>query len=130
MFNLDQALGIHPLAAQLRSQRAELLAANLANADTPNYQARDLDFQAALEQAMGAGDGLRRTNEWHFALGDGGHGGVEILYRTPAQASFDQNSVDVQAERARFADNAVRYQATMRFLDSKFSGLVRAFRGD
>lgn len=130
MFNLDHALGIHPLAAQLRSQRAELIAANLANADTPNYQARDIDFRAALDNALGAGDDLTRTSERHFALGDAGHGGVEIQYRTPAQASLDQNSVDVQAERARFADNAVRYQATMRFLDSKFSGLIRAVRGD
>lgn len=135
MLDLDKALGALPHTAMLRSRRAELLAANLANADTPNYQARDIDFQAALDQALGgagfdAKAGLARTDARHFALGEADLGGVEVLYRTPAQASLDQNSVDVQAERARFADNAMRYQATMRFLDSRFSGLIRAFRGD
>jgi len=131
MIDFDRHLGIHPQAAMLRSQRAEVLAANLANADTPNYQARDLDFRAALENALGTGDGfdLARTSDRHLALGDG-VGGAELMFRTPTQASLDQNTVDVQAERARFADNALRYQATMRFLDSKFSGLVKAFRGD
>jgi len=135
MLDLDKALGMLPHTATLRSRRAELLAANLANADTPRYQARDIDFQAALEQALGGGDfaannGLAHTDARHFAPGDADFGGVEVLYRTPSQASLDQNSVDVQAERARFADNAMRYQATMRFLDSRFSGLIRAFRGD
>jgi flagellar basal-body rod protein FlgB len=131
MLSLDRHLGIHPQAATLRSQRAELLAANLANADTPNYQARDLDFGAVLQQALGGegGESVVRTDSRHFGLGDG-EGGAEVLYRTPTQAALDQNSVDVQAERARFADNALRYQATMRFLDSKFSGLVAAFRGE
>jgi len=135
MLDLDKALGTLPHSAMLRSRRAELIAANLANADTPHYQARDLDFQAALAQALDGGSfdaaaGLVRTDARHLALGDADLGGAEILYRTPAQASLDQNSVDVQAERARFADNAMRYQATLRFLDSRFSGLVRAFRGD
>ncbi|HMM78341.1 MAG: flagellar basal body rod protein FlgB [Gammaproteobacteria bacterium] len=135
MLDLDKALGTLPHSAMLRSRRAELLAANLANADTPRYQARDLDFRAALAQALDGGQfdadaGLLRTDAHHLALGDADLGGVEILYRTPSQASLDQNSVDVQAERARFADNAMRYQATMRFLDSRFSGLIRAFRGD
>lgn len=130
MFNLDSALGIHPQAAMLRSHRAELLAANLANADTPNYQARDFDFRAALDNALGDGFAMVRTDSRHLALGDGAMGDAEMMYRVPAQASLDQNTVDVQAERARFVDNAMRYQATMRFLDSRFSGLLRAFRGD
>ena len=135
MLNLDNALGLLPQTASLRSRRAELIAANLANADTPNYQARDLDFQGALAQALGAdgndaGSSLARTDARHFGLGAAELGGVELMYRTPTQASFDQNSVDVQAERARFTDNAMRYQATIRFLDSRFSGLIRAFRGD
>jgi len=131
MIDFDRHLGIHPQAAILRSQRAEVLAANLANADTPNYQARDLDFRAALENALGGGEGfeLARTSGRHLALGDG-VGGAELMYRTPTQAALDQNTVDVQAERARFADNALRYQATIRFLDSKFSGLEKAFRGE
>ena len=133
MFNLDQALGVFPQAALLRSKRAEVLAANIANADTPGYQARDFDFNAALSNAMGAGDPaaeLSRTQAGHLSLGSDELGGALLEFRTPTQASLDQNTVDVQAERARFVDNAMHYQATMRFLDGRFSGLIRAFRGD
>ena len=133
MFNLDQALGVFPQAALLRSKRAEVLAANIANADTPGYQARDFDFKAALASASGTGEpaaDLAVTRPGHLGLGDDALGGAALQFRTPTQASLDQNTVDVQAERARFADNAMRYQATMRFLDGRFSGLVRAIRGD
>lgn len=133
MFNFDQALGVFPHAALLRSKRAEVLAANIANADTPGYQARDFDFNAALASAMGSGEPggeLALTHPGHLALGNEAVGGAVLQFRTPTQASLDQNTVDVQAERARFVDNAMHYQATMRFLDSRFSGLIRAFRGD
>lgn len=133
MPDLSTVLGTLPLSAALRSRRAELLAANLANADTPNYHARDFDFREALAQAADTARGgveLTRSDARHFDLRDAGGLNVDVLYRIPAQSALDQNSVDVQAERARFADNAMRYQATMRFLDSRFSGLLRAFRGD
>ena len=133
MFNLDNALGIFPQAAVLRSQRAEVLAANIANADTPGYQARDFDFNAALASAMGgesSGLGLEVTNAGHLSLGNGALGDTALQYRAPTQASLDQNTVDVQAERARFVENAMHYQATMRFIDSRVSGLLRAVRGD
>ena len=133
MFNLDQALGVFPQAALLRSKRAEVLAANIANADTPGYQARDFDFTAALAAATNAGEPaaeLELTQPGHISLGDDALGGAFLQFRTPTQASLDQNTVDVQAERARFVDNAMHYQATMRFLDGRFSGLIRAFRGD
>lgn len=129
MFNIDQALGIHAHTTQLRARRAEVLAANLANADTPHYQARDLDFSALLAGEL---DGalLSRTDRGHLALGEPGNFDMELLYRTPAQASLDQNTVDVQAERAAFLDNAMRYQASLRFLNSRLSGLLNAFRGE
>ena len=133
MFNLDQALGVFPQAALLRSKRAEVLAANIANADTPGYQARDFDFNAALANATAAGEPaaeLARTQAGHLSLGSDDLGGAFLQFRTPTQASLDQNTVDVQAERARFVDNAMHYQATMRFLDGRFSGLIRAIRGD
>ena len=133
MFNFDQALGVFPQAALLRSKRAEVLAANIANADTPGYQARDFDFNAALASAMGGTEGgteLNLTQPGHIALGSESLGGAVLQFRTPTQASLDQNTVDVQAERARFVDNAMHYQATMRFLDGRFSGLIRAIRGD
>lgn len=112
-----------------RARRAEVLAANLANAETPHYQARDLDFSSMLQNEMG-GAQLARTDFKHLALGESANFGSELMYRVPAQASLDQNTVDVQAERAAFLDNALRYQASLRFLGSQFSGLTRAFRGD
>ena len=134
MFNFDNALGIHPQAALLRAQRAELISSNLANADTPGYQARDFDFNDALANAMGAsGEGslaLATTDNEHLPLGDSSLGGVALEYRVPTQASLDQNSVDVQGERSRFVDNALHYEASVRFIDGRLSGLLRAIRGD
>jgi flagellar basal-body rod protein FlgB len=133
MINFDTALGIHPQAAILRARRAELISSNLANAETPGFQARDFDFNAALESAMNAkGDGMAQaqTASGHMPLGEPSLGGAALEYRTPTQASLDQNSVDVQGERSRFVDNALHYQATMRFIDGSLSGLLRAVRGD
>jgi flagellar basal-body rod protein FlgB len=129
MFNFDDALGIHTQAALLRARRAEVLAANLANADTPNYQARDLDFSSVLANELDASQ-LATTNPGHLELGSPRDFGAELVYRTPAQASLDQNTVDVQAERAAFLDNALRYEASLRFLDSRLKGIVNAFRGE
>ncbi len=133
MFNLDTALGIHPQAALLRAQRAELIAGNLANADTPNYQARDFDFNAALEQAIGANDTELRATGTQLAghvSGDASLDGIDVQYRTPTQASLDQNTVDVQGERSRFVDNAMRYEASVRFIEGSLSGLLSAIRGE
>jgi flagellar basal-body rod protein FlgB len=126
---LDQALGIHPQALMLRARRAELLATNLANADTPNYQARDIDFREILAGHNSANK-IKATRDGHFsATSKGGFDG-ELMYRMPDQPSLDQNTVDVAAERARFLDNSLRYQASLRFLDGRFSGLKAALRGE
>lgn len=127
MPSFDQALGIHAGAVALRAARAEVLATNLANADTPGYHARDIDFRAVLDREDG---GLRTTHTRHL---DGVHapgGGYTTKYRQPLQASLDQNSVDVQAERAAFLDNAMRYQASVRFLNGRITGLITAIRGE
>lgn len=129
MPSLDQALGIHPQALLLRAHRAEVLAANLANADTPNYRARDIDFRRVLS-AHGGGAALTTTHPGHFGVGVERLFGAELKYRTPMQPSLDQNTVDVSAERARFVDNSLRYQASLRFLDGRFSGLRLALRGE
>ncbi|MEM7467161.1 MAG: flagellar basal body rod protein FlgB [Pseudomonadota bacterium] len=128
MINFDKALGVHPQMLTFRAQRAGVLAANLANADTPNYKARDLDFSAVLDATKGRSM-LQRTRSAHFEQGSHGLKG-ELLYRTPMQASLDQNTVEVDLERAKFMENAMRYQASMRFLDGKFSGLRAALRGE
>lgn len=129
------ALGIHQQALAIRSQRAEVLASNIANADTPGYKARDIDFKSVLENTnrMNADTQsvamLTRTNAKHIQL-DTNSANAEILYRVPGQSSLDGNTVDGQMEKSAFADNALRYQASLTFLDGKFKGLVAAIKGE
>ena len=133
---LDKHLGVHAQALNLRSQRSELLAANLANADTPGYRARDIDFKSAMAQASGASNGatpavrLQTTNAGHIGPKViNGAPAPEMKYRTPLAPSLDGNTVDTQLEQAAFAENTVRYQATLSFLSSKFRGLMTAITG-
>lgn len=127
----DKALGIHEQALVGRSQRAQVLANNLANADTPGYKARDVDFQAMLNQATKAsqGEGMARTHPSHLDVSGSG-GSPELLYRTPHQPSIDGNTVDAQQEQTRFMRNAIDFQASFEFLSSKFSGLTKAIKGE
>ena len=134
--NLDSHLGVHAAALKLREQRTELLARNLANADTPGYKAQDLDFRAALSAATTpAKPGtLVATQAGHIGIGRDSALGLEsteafLKYRTPLAPSIDGNTVDAQLEQAAFADNAVRYQATLNFLSSKFRSLMTAITG-
>jgi flagellar basal-body rod protein FlgB len=124
---LDAYLGVHSQALKLRSQRTEVLAANLANADTPGYRARDIDFKAALAEAGAAngGVGLATTSSAHI-VGNNAAGGAspELKYRVPLAPAVDGNPVDAQLEQAAFAENTVRYQATLSSLSAKFRGLL------
>jgi len=129
---LDTYLGVHATALKLRSQRTEVLAANLANADTPNYRARDIDFKSALAAAgsPSAGVHLSTTKAGHIgATSVNGTPPGELKYRTPLAPALDGNTVDTQLEQAAFAENSVRYQATLQFLSSKFRGLMTAITG-
>lgn len=130
--SLDKALGIHPAALQVGERRMETIASNLANADTPHYKARDVDFRAALEGVQGGGGSrLLATHTGHFgAAANGAALDLEPAYRMPNQPSLDGNTVDSQLEQAAFAENAVRYQASLDFLDSRISGIRRALRGE
>ena len=135
MFDLDSHLGLHADALRLRSQRAELLARNLANADTPGFEARDIDFKAALDavRQQDGGSTLATTRTGHLGLGgttaDAGVPESALLYRVPVAPSADGNTVDVQLEQAAFAENAVKYQATLQFVNSKLRGLMTAITG-
>jgi len=129
--SFDKALGIHADALQVRSRRLELLASNLANADTPNYKARDIDFRAALGHAQqGEAVAMRRTHAGHLPSGGAAGHAVEPQYRVPSQPSLDGNTVDTQLEQAAFSENAVQYQASLDFLNSRFQGLRTALRGE
>lgn len=132
--NLDQYVGVHATALDVRARRGELIANNLANADTPGYQARDIDFRQAMARAAGEptlGVVLKTTHAGHVggvAAADAG-GNPDLKYRTPLAPALDGNTVDAQIEQAAFAENAVRYQATLAFLNSKFRGLLTAILG-
>ncbi len=133
--NLDQYLGVHAAALDVRARRTELIANNLANADTPGYQARDLDFRAAMARASGeqtaGGVHLTTTSPGHIGGATSADAATspDLKYRTPLAPALDGNTVDAQLEQAAFAENAVRYQATLAFLNSKFRGLMTAIMG-
>ena len=128
--NFRNALGIHEDALNLRGRRAEVLANNLVNADTPGFKARDVDFAAMLDKAAGnAGNGARRTDSRHIGSLDGAADGG-LMFRVSSQPSIDGNSVDEHQEMARYAKNATDFEASLYFLNSKFSGLKAAIRGE
>ena len=132
--NLNAYLGVHADALKIRSERTEVLARNLANADTPGYQARDLDFKAALAQASGSpGAPIAMTtthpNQISNAIDASGATTANLKYRIPLAPALDGNTVDVQMEQANFAENSVRFQATLTFLSGSFRGLMTAITG-
>ena len=131
-FSLDDHLGIHAPALNLQARRAQVLASNLANADTPGYKARDIDFRQVLQgidSGMQSGNTLRMTHARHLAADAAGPGGYELLYRSPNQPSLDGNTVEQQVEMAAYADNAMRYLASLRFLSGKFNSMRTAIKG-
>jgi flagellar basal-body rod protein FlgB len=128
-FSIDKHFGVHAQAVQLRSQRTELLAANIANADTPGYKARDIDFASVMRQTAGSGEALQVTHERHLNVNGTTAGQAAALYRVPIQPAQDGNTVDVQQEQAAFAENAVRYQASLEFLSGRVRGLITAIKG-
>jgi len=125
---LDNALGVSPQVLAVRAQRTEVLSANIAHANTPGYKARDIDFTAAMRTAMDQQGSLRRTDSRHLpAAGAGGE--ANLMYRVPAQPSLDGNTVESHREHAEFMDNAVRYEASLSFLNSRIRSLKTAIRG-
>ncbi|NOY62768.1 MAG: flagellar basal body rod protein FlgB [Gammaproteobacteria bacterium] len=129
-FDLDKVMGIHEPALLVRARRTELLANNLANTDTPGFKARDIDFKQLLAQAKGDAMTMKSTNKGHIKEGGGNVFGSDSLYRVPHQPSVDGNSVETQVEQAEFMKNALRYQASLTFLNGRISGLIRAIRGE
>lgn len=129
---LTQTLDFNAAALLLRSERGRLLAGNLANADTPNYKARDFNFQQALQSATGVAQvsaPAMRTQPGHLIAAGAAGGGPNVQYRIPPQAALDGNTVDMDLERANFADNTVRYEASLRFLNSQIRTLTLAING-
>ncbi|MGC4250746.1 MAG: flagellar basal body rod protein FlgB [Sphingobium sp.] len=115
----DGLFGIHGKALALRSQRLSLLASNIANASTPGYKARDIDFDAALKEATGA------ANATAAKAADDSMG-----YRVPLQPSLDGNTVELSTEQTLFAENAVKYRTTLSFLEGRINTITRALKGE
>ena len=126
---LDNVFGIHETALKVRATRAELLASNLANADTPGYKARDIDFKAMLRKEVQPAVRLATTHGRHISDDNGIVSTARIGYRVPQQVSLDGNTVEAEREQSEFSENAMRYQASLRFLDSRIKGLKRALKG-
>lgn len=132
MSSIDSAFAFNQAALRLRSARQELLASNIANADTPNYKAKDIDFASALQGALAGSPAqlpLAQTAPTHLGGATGETVmGAPVMYRTVLQPSADGNTVDMDVERAQFADNAVRYEASVRFVSDKAKDVLAALQ--
>lgn len=136
-FSLDKIFGINQQAVKIHSRRSEILAGNLANADTPGYQARDIDFKAALQQVKAGANAasLKTTHANHLNSAGSQSGRIddllgEMKYRTPSQPSLDGNTVDPLKEKAAFMENALLYQTNLKFLSSKIKHIKSALKGE
>lgn len=129
--NLDAALGISAKTLVLRAKRAEVLANNIANADTPGFKARDMDFASALKQAEQGtpSAALGATHSKHIS-GNSAALNFNLKYSNEGSPSLDGNTVDNQAEISKFTENSLRYQASLTFLGSSVQGLMTAIRGE
>jgi flagellar basal-body rod protein FlgB len=128
---LTDMLNFQTQALSLRSERQRLIASNIANADTPGYVARDMDFAQTLRQATGqaAREGqLAATSRGHLPLG-GGRAESTLRYAAPSQTNLDRNTVDMDRERAAFADNSVKFEATLRFINGSVRTMLDAIKG-
>lgn len=130
---LDKELNFHHQALSLRAARQELLSSNVANADTPNFKAKDIDFASVLSEKLSPTTrpnmvNLNTTSPSHINSATQGGVGGSILYRVPLQPSADGNTVDMDAERTRFADNAIKYDASITFITNEFRNLTLAMQ--
>jgi len=129
---LTETLNFQAEALVLRSERQRLIASNIANADTPGYVARDMDFASALRQASGQAatpGAMNATARGHLQAPAGARAFANLRYAMPSQTNLDRNTVDMDRERASFADNSVRYEATLRFLNGQVRTLTSAITG-
>lgn len=125
---IDRYFGVHASALELRQQRMTLIASNIANAATPNYKARDIDFGAALSRAAPGGP-LATTAPGHIAA-PATPGAGALAYRVPLNPSADGNTVELVTEQAAFGENAVKYQSTLAFLNGRIGQILSALKGE
>jgi flagellar basal-body rod protein FlgB len=130
MFDLDAELRVSAQSLKLQAQRTQVLASNIANADTPNYKARDIDFRAVLAATNEASPalGMTTTTPAHITTSAAADAAMS-KYRVPLAPSLDGNTVDIQAEQAAFAETTVRYRSSLEFVNDTFRGLLLAITG-
>ena len=129
---LDDTMRFHQTALNARAYRQQVIASNIANADTPNFKARDVDFRAALAGALGgktADVAMKITSKRHIAGAAGGTFDASLKYRNEEQGAVDGNTVNMDVERAAFAENSVQYQASVTFINGLITGMQRAIQG-
>ena len=124
---IDRAFGVHEQALGMRSQRMEVLARNIANADTPQFKAQDIDFRSVLKDAQ---VGAMQTTHSHHMPTDQTDSKGGLMYRVPFNVAFDGNTVELAVEQAKYGQSAADYQATLSILESRISGIRKALRGD
>ncbi|HDY82116.1 MAG: flagellar basal body rod protein FlgB [Gammaproteobacteria bacterium] len=124
---IDRLFGVSPQALSIRAHRFEVISANLANADTPGYKARDIEFGDALTWAQDERAQPLKSSIYHFDVGNSQY---NLMYRLPHQSSLDGNTVETEQEHAAFMDNAIRYQASLNFLDGRIKSVLLALRGE
>ena len=131
MSTIKDYFGLNEQSLQLRNSQLELLSQNIANAATPNYRARDIDFAAAMKRA-GSQMNLAATQQSHLRLSpmQANLAGGAIVYRVPLNPSVDNNTVEMGVEQAKFGRAAAEYQASLQFLENRISSLRKAIRGD
>ena len=125
---IKQQFEVHSKALGIRNRRNEILASNIANAATPNYKARDVDFESELARSLNVGP-ISSTNNRHINVGSRSLPG-KVQYRQSLNPSMDGNTVELAVEQMEFAENATRYQTTLNFINSKIQGLMGAIRGE
>jgi flagellar basal-body rod protein FlgB len=126
----ENIFGIHEQALMVQGQRMGVLAANLANADTPGFKARDIDFAAVLSQNLGeTALPLAATDAAHITLGSPDSPTADMKYRNPYQASLDGNTVEMPVEQAAFSETNVRFQASLNFINGEISDMTLAING-
>ncbi len=128
----ESIFGIHEAAFRVRSARAEVLANNLANADTPNFKARDIDFRKAISEAHRDSERfeMARTHNKHISSENFSSTEAFLKYRLPTQPALDGNTVETHIEKAQFMENSIQQTATLEFLNSKIKGIRGALKGE
>lgn len=126
---LDSAFGVYPQALAFRSQRNAVLAANIANSDTPDFKARDYNFKDALKDVVNGQNLKMTTTHSKHAISSGDEDFGALMYRVPTRYSVNGNTVESEVEQAAYSENAVHYQTSLQFLNGAISGLRLAIKG-